>query len=61
MIFIAIYPQKYVLITNYEVKKLNEIKDTDIIINIDINRLRKENIEVFKQIDLLKNGYNKEN
>ena len=61
MIFIAIYPQKYVLITNYEVKKLNEIKDTDIIMNIDINRLRKENIEVFKQIDLLKNGYNKEN
>lgn len=60
MMFIAIYPQKYVLTTNYEVKKLNEINDNDIIMNIDINRLGKENIEVFKQIDLLKNGYNKE-
>lgn len=54
MMFIAIYPQKYVLTTNYEVKKSNEIKDTDIIMNIDIDRLRKENIEVFTQIDLLK-------
>lgn len=60
MMFIAIYPQKYVLTTNYEVIKLSQVEDGDVIMNIDMKRLRDENPNIFKQIDLLKNGYNKE-
>ena len=56
MVFIAWKPDKYVLTTDYKVKPHYNVFD-DKIIDIDIEKLKRKNPEIFRQLELRDRGY----
>lgn len=57
MVFIAWKPDKYVLTTDYKTTYYGNVSDTDRIIDIDIEKLKRKNPEIFRQLELRDSGY----
>ena len=58
MEFIVWNPYKYVLTTKYKVKEYDDLDDNDRIIDIDMEKLKNKNSEIFRQLELRNKGYN---
>ena len=58
MEFIVWNPNKYILTTKYKVKEYDDLDDNDRIIDIDMEKLKNKNPEIFRQLELRNKGYN---
>ena len=58
MEFIVWNPYKYVLTTKHKVKEYDDLDDNDRIIDIDMEKLKNKNLEIFRQLELRNKGYN---
>lgn len=56
--FVIWKPTIYVITTDYKAKYYTDVLPNEKIIDIDMNRLRNENKEIFRQLELRDRGYN---
>ena len=56
--FVIWKPTIYVITTDYKAKSYTDVLPNEKIIDIDMNRLKNENKEIFRQLELRNKGYN---